>query len=880
MSANKKTALYIAIAAILSACGGGGDSKQSSSSVETKIGTFTDSPVAGLWYKTASNSGFTNSLGQYSYKEGETVEFFIGDTSLGAVKASGILSPVDLTNGSPTDEKTLNILRLLQSLDVDRNPSNGIIISNESHEAAKSRVVSLEGTSSEASLLAFVNNARKDNLPLIDKETALKHFLNTLSSQAISYCAVANDYKDIYGTEMNSCLGRYHRDFAEKYLFPTLDAGIKIRAELLSKTVDRSVTQAEMLEDATKVTESAVRLGFNLVKGVDYYTATTDELKEQGKDLAKEGIKVMAKNIGAGEGFVKFGEEVYDGVEAIENASKCIIPVLNKEPIEQKQACTDVFVHVTAKSSEILITNMGAWFLNDRLENLRELHIAREVIKQYLSTGADVFEDVGYLGGSFGLSGKDRSNWDKIIAKIAKTVQECPAPCTDGVFSEHYETDDVKKIVFDNLQLLAQIKVKDMRTMSSPVLQLPVYSNVSNTVFLQWSGVSENALYNLKWYVETPNKEPDWKTVPFIQDTNYTLNVSGKPAGIYHFKVSALGNGGVLSSDSKEFTVNVDQSGVPVVLATDYSPKKAKIGQLTEFTVLGENFYEGLAYTVEGCTNPTVPTITDTKFIFSCTPTLVGDKHLIIKDKPDGTELFNQVVAVSEVVTTPTCANAVSSVICEDFNGSVAKGTANGVTFINSPNGQAASFNRASESRIQYPFSGGLPKEGTLEFIAKIDAMYRYENYVMKTNEACALLFTTDIQGGDVTWPGSAWLYVCNNGDVSFHIAGEKYEPGHQAKYRMEAKATSFRFGEWHRVGVSYGSQGRYISVNGQIVASSTTQTQQLGAGGTHSSPIDTPTIGEPVPGFWKNNQWEGGFEGAIDAFRASATQKDWHLSK
>jgi hypothetical protein len=219
-------------------------------------------------------------------------------------------------------------------------------------------------------------------------------------------------------------------------------------------------------------------------------------------------------------------------------------------------------------------------------------------------------------------------------------------------------------------------------------------------------------------------------------------------------------------------------------------------------------------------------------------------------------------------------------VICEDFNGSVAKGTANGVTFINSPNGQAASFNRASESRIQYPFSGGLPKEGTLEFIAKIDAMYRYENYVMKTNEACALLFTTDIQGGDVTWPGSAWLYVCNNGDVSFHIAGEKYEPGHQAKYRMEAKATSFRFGEWHRVGVSYGSQGRYISVNGQIVASSTTQTQQLGAGGTHSSPIDTPTIGEPVPGFWKNNQWEGGFEGAIDAFRASATQKDWHLSK
>ena len=880
MSANKKTALCVAMALALSACGGGSESKQASSASDTKVGVFTDSPVAGLWYKTASYSGFTNLQGQYNYKEGETVEFFVGDTSLGAAKAVGVLTPVDITHGSPTDEKTLNILRLLQSLDVDRNIANGIVITSEAHEAAKGKTLILEGGSSESSLLAFVNNARKDNLPLIDKEAAFNHFSNTLRNLPFSYCAVANDYKDIYDTEMNSCLGRYHRDFAEKYLFPTLDAGIKIRAELLSKTVDRSVTQAEMLENATKVTESAVRLGFNLVKGADYYTATTDELKEQGKDLAKEGIKVMAKNIGAGEGFVKFGEEVYDGVEASVNAGKCLYPALNKEPIEQKQACAEVFVHVTAKASEILLDFMGSWFLNDRLENLRELHIAREVIKQYLASGADITGSVNHFGNSVGLSGEDRGNWNKIIEKVAKSVQECPAPCIDGLFSEYYETDGVKKIVFDNLQLLAQVKVKDMKVLPSPLLQMPVYSSVSNTVFLQWTSVSENTLYNIKWYVETPNKAPDWKTEPFIQNTNYSLNVSGKPAGVYHFRVNAIGSEGALSSDSKEFTVNVDQSGVPVVVATDYSPKQATIGQLTEFTVLGENFYEGLAYTVEGCTNPTTPIVTDTKFIFSCTPKVVGDRHLIIKDKPNGTELFNQVVAVSDVIVTPTCANAVSSAICEDFNGSVAKGTASGVTFVSSPNGQAASFSRVSESRIQYPFNSGLSKEGTLEFVAKIDSMYRYENYVMKTNEACALLFTTDIQGGDVTWPGSAWLYVCNNGDVSFHIAGEKYEPGWNAKYRLAATATNFRFGEWHRVGVSYGSQGRYISVDGQIVASNTTQTQQLGAGGTHSSPIDTPTIGEPVPGFWKNNQWEGGFEGAVDAFRASTTQKDWYLSK
>lgn len=312
----------------------------------------------------------------------------------------------------------------------------------------------------------------------------------------------------------------------------------------------------------------------------------------------------------------------------------------------------------------------------------------------------------------------------------------------------------------------------------------------------------------------------------------------------------------------------------------DHTPKQATVGELTNFTVTGEGFNSNMAYTVAGCANITKTELTATTLKFNCTPQEVGDKFLTIKDKPDGIPLYNEKVVVTEAKTTTTCTGATNSVICEDFDGSVNVGTANGVTFINSPNGKAASFTRSSESRIQYPFSKGLPKEGTLEFVAKIDSMYRYNNSSLITNENCALLFTTDIQGGDVTWAGSAWLYVCNNGDVSFHIAGEKYEAGWNAKYRLAATGTSFRFGEWHKIGVSYGSQGRYLTVDGQIVASNTTQTQLLGAGGNHSSPIDTPTIGEPVSGFWKNNQWEGGFEGAVDAFRASSTQKDWHLSK
>ena len=94
----------------------------------------------------------------------------------------------------------------------------------------------------------------------------------------------------------------------------------------------------------------------------------------------------------------------------------------------------------------------------------------------------------------------------------------------------------------------------------------------------------------------------------------------------------------------------------------------------------------------------------------------------------------------------------------------------------------------------------------------------------------------------------------------------------------LVAKATAFRFGEWHTVSFSFGVGGQAISVNGTVVAENSLNIQQLDAGGTHSSPIDTPTLGESKPGFWANNQWDGGFEGVVDTFRVSDSANDWKL--
>jgi hypothetical protein len=88
------------------------------------------------------------------------------------------------------------------------------------------------------------------------------------------------------------------------------------------------------------------------------------------------------------------------------------------------------------------------------------------------------------------------------------------------------------------------------------------------------------------------------------------------------------------------------------------------------------------------------------------------------------------------------------------------------------------------------------------------------------------------------------------------------------------------RYGEWHRLGVSYGNLGRAIMLDGVAVASDAGMTQALGAGGTHTASIDHPTIGESVSGFWPNNQHEGGFEGTVARFRASDLQQDWCVSR
>jgi hypothetical protein len=91
-------------------------------------GHFVDANVNGLGYTTITQAGTTGDNGQFWFLPGERISFFVGRLFLGETLADRAISPPDLFEGADLDDdRTLNLARLLQSLDSDGNAGHGAI---------------------------------------------------------------------------------------------------------------------------------------------------------------------------------------------------------------------------------------------------------------------------------------------------------------------------------------------------------------------------------------------------------------------------------------------------------------------------------------------------------------------------------------------------------------------------------------------------------------------------------------------------------------------------------------------------------------------------------------------------------------------------------
>ena len=182
-------------ALLLTACGGGSGSTSSSSSGSENSfsGQFLDSPVANVGYSTETQEGTTNADGEFTYQAGESVTFSIGEVDFPTVPAGETVTPLEMAaalSGSEVssvsvdnDNAVVNIIRLLQSLDSDGDPDNGITILEETKTVADGLSATDLGFSADPAVFASAQNVGEllEGRALRPVDVALTHFKQELT---------------------------------------------------------------------------------------------------------------------------------------------------------------------------------------------------------------------------------------------------------------------------------------------------------------------------------------------------------------------------------------------------------------------------------------------------------------------------------------------------------------------------------------------------------------------------------------------------------------------------------------------------------------------------------------------------------------------------
>ena len=167
-------------------CGGGGSGNESSTAETVLTGRFLDSAVEGLSYRTETQAGTTNVRGEFFYRPGETVVFGLGDLEFPAVTAAQILTPLELAGAADINNTSVvNIARLLQSLDQDCDPDNGITISGQAALSAAGLNLDFDSPDFDTEVANLVANGGQQNSScqvLVDASQASAHLQKTLEN--------------------------------------------------------------------------------------------------------------------------------------------------------------------------------------------------------------------------------------------------------------------------------------------------------------------------------------------------------------------------------------------------------------------------------------------------------------------------------------------------------------------------------------------------------------------------------------------------------------------------------------------------------------------------------------------------------------------------
>jgi hypothetical protein len=180
----KKFLKFGAIAvAVTLVVGCGGSSGTPTATTSPLTGFFIDSPVQGLTYTTATQSGTTSADGGFKYLAGETVTLKLYGLTISSPLGYTYLTPFDLSDSSVDPNYSINLVRVLLAVDEDSNPSNGIKLPAFSGTLDVNFNKSIRDFEADAdgkisSFLAANANGRS----LATVQTAVTHFNSSLAN--------------------------------------------------------------------------------------------------------------------------------------------------------------------------------------------------------------------------------------------------------------------------------------------------------------------------------------------------------------------------------------------------------------------------------------------------------------------------------------------------------------------------------------------------------------------------------------------------------------------------------------------------------------------------------------------------------------------------
>lgn len=193
--------IVICLNLVLSGCGGGGGSTTPIDN--TKEAQLIDSAIQGVEYITNSGlTGTTTSTGIFKYNPTDTTIVFkvggltLADFNLSNLNSDNKLLPTDIFNVNRNDTTNANVnkfLRVVQSLDNDNNPSNGILIDDNTKNLL---TTSINVSDTNISTLKTVVENTGKNFRL--ERESRNHFKTTLVSMGIE--TIQNPFVTVWET--------------------------------------------------------------------------------------------------------------------------------------------------------------------------------------------------------------------------------------------------------------------------------------------------------------------------------------------------------------------------------------------------------------------------------------------------------------------------------------------------------------------------------------------------------------------------------------------------------------------------------------------------------------------------------------------------------